>query len=116
LRIPTLKIDATAMTGSGGLWFDHSNLLPCTSFFAEPSAQYLVRSGGQGVTNKCQGSTTMRVIPGFDVSPSGSSTACSRGVRDVWLFVENKAGREESDCRSMVGGALLGAADSPLDD
>ena len=28
--------------------------------------EILVRSGGQGVTNKCQGSTTMRVIPGFD--------------------------------------------------
>jgi hypothetical protein len=28
---------------------------------------------------------------------------CSHGVRDVWLFVENKAGREESDCRSVVG-------------
>jgi ATP-dependent exoDNAse (exonuclease V) alpha subunit len=46
---------------------------------------------------KSQGSTTMRVIPGFDRESVRNSsaqvayTACSRGVRDLWLFVENKA-------------------------
>jgi hypothetical protein len=39
----------------------------------------------------------MRVIPGFDRESVRNSsaqvayTACSRGVRDLWLFVENKA-------------------------